>query len=85
MAGQDVKWIDGRYGLRGTKISMMYSRLSTEQERVALAISLVTESDPSVAIQNMLTDKPVLLESMTELRRLDDLLIRILSAKKLQR
>lgn len=82
MSGQDVKWIDGRYGLRGSKISMFYHRVSSEQESVALAISLVTEADPTVAIQNMTADKPLLLESVAELRRLDDLLIRILSAKK---
>lgn len=82
MAGQEIKWIDGRYGLRGSKIRLLYNRLSTEQESVVLALSLVTEADATIAIQNMTIDKSTLLESVTELRRLDDLLIRILSAQK---
>jgi len=77
MASQDVKWIDG---LRGKRFSKYYDRLWFGQLPVTLAIDLVQQAE-ATALQNITVDKPTLLESVYQLRRLDDLLIRILAAK----
>lgn len=77
MADQDVKWLGG---LRGEKIGKFYHRVWFGQFPVELAIELVQKA-PTTALLAMTMDKTALETSIIQLRRLDDLLIRVLSAK----